>query len=83
VSEKPRRWISYNALTECAAIDAAARDQDGLFPECAFAGLQGLGLIGKPPLQPSELACLLQVLAAIGRGKEMILKSGGEPARVC
>ncbi|HUN97802.1 MAG TPA: acyl-CoA dehydrogenase family protein [Bradyrhizobium sp.] len=68
MSEDPQRWISYNALTELAATEAAERDRDGAFPEGAFAGLRRLGLIGKPPLQASETACLLRVLAAIGRG---------------
>ena len=68
MSEDPQRWISYNALTELAAIDAPERDRDGEFPAKAFAGLQRLGLIGKPPLQTEEIASLLRVLAAIGRG---------------
>jgi alkylation response protein AidB-like acyl-CoA dehydrogenase len=68
MSEGPQRWISYNALTELAATDAAERDRDGAFPERAFAGLRRLGVIGKPPLQSGEIACLLRVLAAIGRG---------------
>jgi alkylation response protein AidB-like acyl-CoA dehydrogenase len=68
MSQDPRRWISYNALTELAGTDASERDRDGAFPESAFAGLRALGLIGKPPLRPSEMACLLRVLAAVGRG---------------
>jgi alkylation response protein AidB-like acyl-CoA dehydrogenase len=68
MSEDPQRWISYNALTEIAATDASVRDRDGAFPERAFTGLRRLGVIGKPPLQTDEIACLLRVLAAIGRG---------------
>lgn len=68
MSQDPRRWISYNALTELAGADASERDRDGAFPERAFSGLRALGLIGKPPLRPSEMACLLRVLAAAGRG---------------
>jgi alkylation response protein AidB-like acyl-CoA dehydrogenase len=68
MSEDPRRWISYSALTELAAVDALERDRDGGFPERAFAGLRQLGLISNPPLQSGEIASLVRVLSAIGRG---------------
>ena len=68
MSEDPRRWISYNALTELAAVDAFERDRDGGFPERAFAGLRQLGLVSHSPVQSNEIASLLRVLAAIGRG---------------
>jgi alkylation response protein AidB-like acyl-CoA dehydrogenase len=68
MSQDPQRWISYKALTELAGADASERDRDGLFPERAFAGLQRLGLVGRPPLLSAEIGRLLRVLAAIGRG---------------
>ena len=68
MSQDPRRWISYKALTELAGTDASERDRDGLFPERAFVGLRQLGLVGKPPLKSVEVGRLLRVLAAIGRG---------------
>ena len=68
MSQDPRRWISYKALTELAGTDASERDRDGLFPERAFVGLRQLGLVGKPPLKSLEVGRLLRVLAAIGRG---------------
>jgi alkylation response protein AidB-like acyl-CoA dehydrogenase len=68
MSQDPQRWISYKALVELAGTDASERDQDGSFPERAFEGLRCLGLVGNPPLQAREMAQLLRVLAATGRG---------------
>jgi alkylation response protein AidB-like acyl-CoA dehydrogenase len=68
MSQDPQRWISYKALAELAAADASERDRDGLFPACAFEGLRRLGLVGRPPLQSTEVRRLLRVLAAMGRG---------------
>jgi alkylation response protein AidB-like acyl-CoA dehydrogenase len=68
MSREPWQWISYDALTQAAAADAAARDDDGAFPAAAFDRLGRLGVISNPPLQPAEAAQLLRVLAAMGRG---------------
>jgi hypothetical protein len=40
VSHEARQWISYEALTEAAGAEAAARDRDGAFPAAAFDGLR-------------------------------------------
>ena len=68
MSHEARQWISYEALTEAAGAEAAARDRDGAFPGAAFAGLRNLGLIGAPPLGLNEAPRLFRVLAAVGRG---------------
>lgn len=68
MSRETRQWISYEALTHAAALDAVARDQDGAFPAAAFDQLGRLGVVSNPPLQPTEAAQLFRVLAAVGRG---------------
>ena len=68
MSHEARQWISYEALTEAAGAEAAARDRDGAFPAAAFDGLRQLGLIGAPPLRLDEASQLFRVLAAVGRG---------------
>lgn len=68
MSREVRQWISYEALSQAAGAEAAARDHDGAFPRAAFDGLRRLGLIGAPPLRPDEAPQLLRVLAAVGRG---------------
>jgi hypothetical protein len=68
MSHEARQWISYDALTEIAGAEAAARDQDGTFPGAAFDGLRRFGLIGSPPLELNDAPPLFRVLAAIGRG---------------
>ena len=68
MSREARQWISYEALTEVAGLDAEARDCDGAFPRSAFDGLRRLGLIGAPPLRPHEAPHLFRVLASVGRG---------------
>ena len=68
MSHEARQWISYEALTEAAGAEAAARDRDGAFPAAAFDGLRRLGLIGAPPLRLDEASQLFRVLAAVGRG---------------
>jgi alkylation response protein AidB-like acyl-CoA dehydrogenase len=68
MSHETRPWISYEALTELAGKEAAARDRDGGFPGAAFEDLRRLGLTGKPPLKSLEATRLFRVLAAIGRG---------------
>jgi alkylation response protein AidB-like acyl-CoA dehydrogenase len=68
VSHEARQWISYEALTEAAGAEAAARDRDRAFPGTAFDGLRKLGLVGAPPLGLDEAPQLFRVLAAIGRG---------------
>jgi alkylation response protein AidB-like acyl-CoA dehydrogenase len=60
--------ISYDALSQAAAADAAERDADENFPEAAFTNLRRLGLVSDPPLQTAEMTRLLRCLAAIGRG---------------
>lgn len=57
-----------DAATSAAARDAAERDRDGAFPASAFAALGDLGLTAAPPLRCEEIARLLGLLAAVGRG---------------
>lgn len=68
MSRKDRLWVSYAALTEAAALDAAAYDRSGAFPARAFDRLRSLGLVRRPPLAAAESRSLLRILAAIGRG---------------
>jgi alkylation response protein AidB-like acyl-CoA dehydrogenase len=68
MSHETRQWISYEALSEAAAVDAAERDADGAFPNAAFGSLRRFGLTGDPPLRTVEMARLLRSLAAVGRG---------------
>ncbi len=68
MSRKERLWISYAALTEAAAVDAAECDASGDFPERAFDRLRVLGILRRPCLASADAKILLRSLAAIGRG---------------
>ena len=56
------------SLSEALASHAAARDADGGFPADAFAELARRGHVATPPIGPGEMAGLLRLLAAVGRG---------------
>ncbi|MBS9722023.1 acyl-CoA dehydrogenase [Tianweitania sp. BSSL-BM11] len=48
--------------------EAAERDRDRGFPQAGFDALQTRGLLGDPPLEPSQMRRLLRLLAKVGRG---------------
>jgi alkylation response protein AidB-like acyl-CoA dehydrogenase len=68
MSRKDTLWVSYDALTAAAGLDAAACDKRGAFPARAFDRLRSLGLVRNPPLAPADIKVLLRSLIAIGRG---------------
>lgn len=55
-------------LSDRLAAFAAARDRDGAFPHEAFRVLESGGYSTRPPIGAGQIAMLLRLLAAIGRG---------------